>query len=109
MYKRQVKERAVIAGGVSAERVRGAEHNAERLVAEYIFKPADRIAVVMPYPRRETELVPENIPLIFDRPATLFEYARGAMVFVSELSRVKERMRTFQWQLLLSFPVCCRG
>ena len=55
------------------------------------------------------------IPLIFDRPATLFEYARGAMVFVSELSRVKERMRTFQWQLqedvktLLEEGQLCRG
>lgn len=31
--------------------------------SSYKVKPLDRIAVVMPYPKRETELVPENIPL----------------------------------------------
>lgn len=55
------------------------------------------------------------IPLIFDRPATLFEYGQDALLFVSELSRVKERARTFQWQLqediktLLEEGQLCRG
>ena len=55
------------------------------------------------------------IPLLYDRPATLFQYAQGALVFVSELSRVRERMRTFQWQLqedvksLLEEGQLCRG
>ncbi len=31
--------------------------------SSYKVKPFDRIQVVMPYPRRETELTPENIPL----------------------------------------------
>ncbi len=31
--------------------------------SSYKVKPFDRIRVVMPYPRRETELLPENIPL----------------------------------------------
>ncbi len=29
----------------------------------YKVKPLDRISIVMPYPRRETEIVPQNIPL----------------------------------------------
>ena len=31
--------------------------------SSYKVKPLDRIRIVMPYPRRETELLPENIPL----------------------------------------------
>lgn len=49
--------------------------------ASYKVKPLDRIALVMPYPRREIELLPENIPLaipyededllLVDKPAGL--------------------------------------
>lgn len=55
------------------------------------------------------------IPLIYDRPATLFEYGAGALVFVSELAKVKERMRAFTWQMeedvktLLEEGQLCRG
>lgn len=55
------------------------------------------------------------IPLIFEWPATLFDYTPDALVFVSELARVKERMRAFQWQLqediktLLEEGQLCRG
>lgn len=31
--------------------------------ASYKVKPLDKISIVMPYPRRETEIIPENIPL----------------------------------------------
>ena len=31
--------------------------------SSYKIKPLDRISIVMPYPRRETEIVPEHIPL----------------------------------------------
>ncbi len=31
--------------------------------SSYKIKPLDRITIVMPYPRRETEIIPENIPL----------------------------------------------
>lgn len=31
--------------------------------SSYKVKPLDRISLVMPYPRRETEIIPENIPL----------------------------------------------
>lgn len=31
--------------------------------SSYKVKPLDRISIVMPYPRRETEIIPENIPL----------------------------------------------
>jgi len=47
--------------------------------ASYKVKPLDRITLVMPYPKRETEIVPQNIPLtipyedddllIVDKPA----------------------------------------
>ena len=55
------------------------------------------------------------IPLIYEKPATLFDYAGEALVFVSELGRVRERLRTAHWQLhedietLLEEGQLCRG
>lgn len=53
--------------------------NGRAAKSSYKVKPLDRIQIVMPYPRRETELLPENIPLeipyedddllIVDKPA----------------------------------------
>ena len=41
------------------------------------------------------------IPLIYEKPATLFDYAQknGALLVVSELNSVRERLRTFEWQI----------
>ncbi len=39
------------------------------------------------------------IPLIYDTPATVFEYCGDSLLFVSEINKVKERARTFHWQL----------
>ncbi len=39
------------------------------------------------------------IPLIYDEPATVFDYCGNSLLFVSEVGRVKERARTFHWQL----------
>jgi transcription-repair coupling factor (superfamily II helicase) len=57
------------------------------------------------------------IPLIYEKPATLFDYAslNGALLFVSEISNVRERLRTAEWQIgedikaLLSEGQLCRG
>jgi len=55
------------------------------------------------------------IPLLYGPPATLLTYAEGAVFFISELNRVKERIRTSQWQLnediktLLEEGQLCRG
>ena len=55
------------------------------------------------------------IPLIYEKPATLFDYADGALFFVSEMAKVRERLRTSQWQLqediktLLAEGQLCRG
>ena len=55
------------------------------------------------------------IPLIYPAPATLFDYAEGALILVSEPARVRERVRTAQWQLqediktLLEEGQLCRG
>ena len=56
------------------------------------------------------------IPLIYAQPATLFDYAGpDALVFVSELGKVRERVRTAHWQLhqdietLLEEGQLCRG
>ena len=57
----------------------------------------------------------KNIPLIYEKPATLFDYADEALLFVSEVSKVKERIRTAHWQLhedieaLLEEGQLCRG
>ncbi len=55
------------------------------------------------------------IPLIYDHPASLFDYADGALLFVSEWTKVRERARTARWQLqediesLLEQGQLCRG
>ena len=56
------------------------------------------------------------IPLIYEQPATLFDYmGKDDLLFVSELARVKERMRSAEWQLgediktLLDEGQLCRG
>lgn len=37
--------------------------NGEKVKANYKVKPGDEISIVLPYPQREIELIPENIPL----------------------------------------------
>ena len=55
------------------------------------------------------------IPLIYETPATLFDYTEDALLIVSEPAKVKERARTAAWQLeedvttLLSEGQLCRG
>ena len=55
------------------------------------------------------------IPLVYPIPATLFDYAEDAVWCVSEPARVRERMRTAEWQLhediktLLEEGQLCRG
>ena len=43
--------------------------------------------------------VDKYLPLIYEEKANLFTYMRGGAVFVSEPARVKERVRTYLWQL----------
>lgn len=38
------------------------------------------------------------LPLAYEQPATVFDYAENALVLVSETARIKERMRNFLWQ-----------
>ena len=55
------------------------------------------------------------IPLIYDTPATVLDYCGDSMLFVSEIGQVKERTRTFHWQLqediksLIAEGVLCRA
>lgn len=55
------------------------------------------------------------IPLIYPKPATALDYAGGALLLVSEGVKVRERLRTAQWQLqediktLLEEGQLCRG
>jgi 23S rRNA pseudouridine1911/1915/1917 synthase len=54
---------------VSRSRIQAAADSGNILVngvavkSSYKVKPLDRIQIVMPYPRREVEIIPENIPL----------------------------------------------
>ncbi len=54
------------------------------------------------------------LPLIYEEKANLFHYMRDGLLFVSEPGRVKERVRTYLWQLeedetaLLSEGKLCR-
>ena len=55
------------------------------------------------------------IPLIYEQPATLFDYGQGALLFVSEWTKARDRARTAHWQLqedirlLLEQGQLCRG
>ncbi len=55
------------------------------------------------------------IPLIYPRPATALDYAGDSLLLVSEGIKVRERLRTAQWQLqediktLLEEGQLCRG
>ena len=55
------------------------------------------------------------LPLIYPVKANLFTYMRDALLFVSEPARVRERVRTYLWQLeqdetaLLEEGLLCRG
>lgn len=54
---------------VSRSRIQAAADSGSILVngvpvkSSYKVKPLDRISIVMPYPKREVEIIPENIPL----------------------------------------------
>ncbi len=58
--------------------------------------------------------IDKYLPLIYE-PANLFDYMLDAMLLVSEPAKVKERLRTYQWQLgediesLLTEGVLCRA
>ncbi len=58
--------------------------------------------------------VDRYIPLMYE-PANLFTYARDALILVSEPAKVKERVRTYHWQLnqdieaMLEEGTLCRG
>ena len=55
------------------------------------------------------------LPLIYEEKANLFSYLQDALLFVSEPARVKERVRTYLWQLeqdettLLEEGLLCRA
>ncbi len=59
--------------------------------------------------------IDKYISLIFDRPATLFDYFAGGLLFVSEERRVRERAQSFLWQAnedltaMLESGVLCKG
>ena len=58
--------------------------------------------------------VHKYLPLIYPTPATVFDYAKDALVVVSETLKVKERLRSADWQLqediksLLEESALCR-
>ena len=59
--------------------------------------------------------VDKYLPLIYKEKANLFTYMRDALLFVSEPARVKERVRTYLWQIeqdetaLLEENLLCRA
>ncbi len=94
------KIRALAAGlrGKSAAARTALEADADRLCAGLALGAPDKY-----------------LPLLCERPATLFDYAPDALVLVSEVTKVKERLRTASWQLaedirqLLEEGQLCRG
>ena len=85
----------------SRNRIQTAADNGNILVngvaakSSYKVKPLDRITLVMPYPKREVEIIPENIPLdikyedddiiIVDKAAGMVVH-RGAATTAARLS-----------------------
>ena len=65
--------------------------------------------------RRMSRLAGQIHPLIYPRPATALDYAGDSLLLVSEGVKVRERLRTAQWQLqediktLLEEGQLCRG
>ncbi len=59
--------------------------------------------------------VDKYLPLIYKEKANLFTYMRDALLFVSEPAKVRERVRTYRWQLeqdetaLLEEGLLCRA
>ncbi len=59
--------------------------------------------------------VDKYLPLIYKEKANLFTYMRDALLFVSEPAKVRERVRTYHWQLeqdetaLLEEGLICRA
>jgi len=55
------------------------------------------------------------IPLIYPQPACFFDYCSDSLLFVSEIGKIRERSRTFHWQLqedikgLIAEGELCRG
>ena len=54
--------------------------NGKAAKSSYKVKPLDRIQIVMPYPRREVEIIPENIPQLLDNNICLFSGGREGAV-----------------------------
>lgn len=86
-------------------RGKGAAQQKENLLAD-----ADRLRA-----GGQPASLDKYIPLIYEKPATLFDYGEGALLLVSEMAKVRERLRTAQWQLeedvktLLEEGQLCRG
>jgi len=78
-------------------------------VRQHLLADADRLRGGL-----RPSSVDKYIPLIYE-PANLFSYMRDALVLVSEPAKVRERMRTYLWQLgqdveaLLTEGLLCRG
>ncbi len=55
------------------------------------------------------------IPLIYPQPACIFDYCEDCLVFASEIGKIRERSRTFHWQLqedikgLIQEGALCKG
>ena len=64
---------------------------------------------------RELHCADKYLSLLYEKPASLLDYAKNAMFFVSEYAKVKERCRSAAWQYeedvkaLLEEGVLCRG
>lgn len=61
---------------------------------EHLFKDIERLRG-----GRLPASMDKYIPLIYDTPATLFDYCGDSLLFVSEIGKIRERSRTFHWQL----------
>ena len=71
--------------------------NGKPAKSSYKVKPLDRISLVMPYPRREVEIIPENIPLDIvyedDDPEKLAERLAWAIEHPEALAAMHDSCR----------------
>ncbi len=80
------------------------------IAKEKLLDEADRLCA-----QGRLSCLDKYIPLLYEKPATLFDYAEGMILFVSEPAKVTERMRSVQWQWgedlrdYLAEGVLCRG
>ena len=79
-------------------------------VREHLQKDLDRLQSDL-----EIQGIDRYLPLVYEKPSTIFDYLPDAQLFISEYTEIKEAARAYIWQLsediksLFEEGVLCKG